>query len=129
MAKNHRSSGKRIDVTAAAARVSGQLVFEEGLVGVAQTDALQGQSYAIDTETVYDVPLVVGAVVGNQVLLSIDGLNTISVAARGTAIPAGSAYVGRVVGIPGNGLGGNPATPPPLTGFMSVKLAGGAYPA
>jgi predicted RecA/RadA family phage recombinase len=129
MAKNHRSSGKRIDVVAAAARTSGQLVFEEGLVGVAMTDAATGQSYAIDTEEVYDVPLVTGAVVGNQALISTDGNNTISVAARGTAIATGTAYVGRVVGIPGNGLGANPVNPPPLAGFMSVKLAAGVYPA
>ena len=134
MAKDARSDGRRVTVTAAAARTSGSLVYEAQMVGVCMTDAVLGGRYALAIEGVFEVPLAASAAKGDQVFISQDGNNTVGRAAVKTAIGAGNVYVGRVVGIPGDPdsqdttFSGFNASAYPAAGNMLVKLASWAAP-
>jgi predicted RecA/RadA family phage recombinase len=135
MATNYRETGQRVEVNAAAARNSGALVWESGLVGVAINNAdqtVEGVVYAarypLALMGVWDVPLVEGAAKGNQVSIISTGANTVAVAAPGTDLGDDYVYVGRVVGIPGDSLSAVATDAEPAAGYMSVLLAGYCVP-
>jgi predicted RecA/RadA family phage recombinase len=54
--KNFIQAGKTVNVTAAAAVTSGQLVVVGSLIGVAAVDAAIGDSFAMDLEGVFELP-------------------------------------------------------------------------
>ncbi|MET0170910.1 MAG: capsid cement protein [Agrobacterium vaccinii] len=56
MAKNFKQPGKTLDVPAPADVKSGDGVLIGKLFGVAQTDAKQGEMFALDREGVWDLP-------------------------------------------------------------------------
>jgi predicted RecA/RadA family phage recombinase len=125
MAKNYRSPGEVVVVTAAAARTSGSLVRESTFVGIAQTTAATGTRYGLMIVGEHEIPFVTGAVKGSQVSISTDGNNTVAVAAPGTALGNGTVYVGRVTGVLGDPNSHDATqTSFPAPGFMTVKLSG-----
>jgi predicted RecA/RadA family phage recombinase len=121
MAKNYRGTGERATVTAAAARVSGQLVYEQQLAGIAETDAAITTRYALRIAGEVDVPLATGAAKGDDVFISTT-TQAVTRAARGTAAVAGTVLCGRVTGIPGDAASGLAAEPAPKAGRMLMRL-------
>lgn len=58
MATNKKQEGKLLSVTLAAATLSGELVIQGKMVGVAQGDGESGDVIAIDTDGVFELPKV-----------------------------------------------------------------------
>src|SRR5213083_2596179 len=108
MANNERGYGRRIRVTAAADRLSGQLVVENGFHGVVSVDALSGTDYALNIEQrEFEYAFLTGAVRGSLVYLTSGNVLTLTATSN--------RLVGKVSGIQGDA--GVP------TGKMHVLLA------
>ena len=122
MAKNHRGTGERVHVTAAAARTSGVLTRESQFTGVPITNALNGARYALAITGEWEIPFVSGALKGDDVWISQDGLNTVSRTAHNAAAPATTDYVGRVTGVPGDAASKAVGDAAPPAGKMIVAL-------
>lgn len=95
---NYRGTGKKVVVTAAAPRTSGQAVVEQQIAGVAETSAASGERYSIITEGVFSFPQVASAAVGDLILID-DTDQTVTCVAYGTSITQGSRLLGTVVAV------------------------------
>lgn len=110
--KNKRGFGERVVVVAAAARVSGQAVIEQGFFGFAETDALITTRYALDISTSeHEVAFLTGAVKGQ--LVYCDPSNNLTLTSAGNRLAA------KVSAVPGDGIY-NDATKEPKTGKMWI---------
>lgn len=101
---NKRGPGQRVIVVAAASRVSGQAVVEEGFHGFAETDAATGVRYALDiSQSEHEVTFIATSAKGNIVDIN-ETTHALTVRTRATAGAAGTRPFGIVAAVPGNGL-------------------------
>jgi hypothetical protein len=134
VALNKRGLGKRINVTAAAARTSGQAVVEQGWAGFAETTTpdpntefsqytAQDMQYVLDTEGEWEVPFISGAVIGDSVYIGTSTFAMAVVAAQAAAptIAANAVVLlfAKVTAVPGGLPNGQPE---PATGLMWIAL-------
>lgn len=124
-AKNYRGKAERLLVTAAAARVAGQVVVEENIPGIAMVDAAAQAKYEIHVEGEFELAIPAGTppAKGDAIYIHPTTFALTRVAAR-TAPTAASGVIlfARVTGVPGNGVDANNAEP--KSGKMYVKLVG-----
>lgn len=79
MATNQRGHGKRVRITASAARSSGDLVYEDGFHGVVPVDIADTERGELDISQVeYEVDLLAGADPGEAVYITTAGALTLT---------------------------------------------------
>lgn len=100
---NYRGGGSRFRevVTAAAARISGQAVIENGFAGVAELTAASGVRYPLRRDGEFTFPITGTPGKGDDVFINTTTF-ALTTAAHGTAPVAGTQLFGRVTAIPGN---------------------------
>jgi predicted RecA/RadA family phage recombinase len=117
---NHRGTGERVEVRAAAPRLSGAAVVEQDFQGFAYTSAAQDARYAVCLLGEYEMPLLASAAVGDIVYIGLTDFRLARVA-NGSAAPTigGNARVrpfAKVTRVPEAGV------LEPATGLMWVML-------
>lgn len=79
MATNHKGHGKRVRITASAARSSDDFVYEDGFHGVIPVDIANGARGELDIQQVeIEVPLLAGADPGEGVYITPAGALTLT---------------------------------------------------
>lgn len=123
-AKNYRGRAERVLVTAAAARVAGQVVVEGNIPGIAMVDAALNAKYEIHVEGEFELAIPAGTppVKGDAIYIN-KGTFALSRVAANTAPLAGNGILlAKVTGVPSDGV--DPNNVAPAAGKMYVKLVG-----
>jgi predicted RecA/RadA family phage recombinase len=98
VATGYRHSGKKIPVASASGTItSGSLVFQEGFLGVAITDAASGKSLTIDTEGVWVVAVPASTVKGDKLWATLSAEST-GLTLKRSGQTTGDSLVGIAVG-------------------------------
>jgi predicted RecA/RadA family phage recombinase len=118
--KNYRSTGLKTVVVAASARVSGQAVCEQNIIGFAETDAPSGARYSVITEGEFEIAFIAGSLKGDRIDI-VTATSALLRVAAGGAVAGGSRPFAQVTAVPGDGIYGS-ASKEPITGRMWVKL-------
>lgn len=80
MANNYKMSGRVIPITSASAAItSGNLVYQEGFIGVALNDADSGASLDIATEGVWDLTVPSGVAKGEVLYADLFGGESVNI--------------------------------------------------
>jgi hypothetical protein len=116
------SHPKSTIVNAAAARTSGQAVYEQGIAGFAATSAASGAKYALwHSQGEFEIPFIASSQKGWRVIINNSTFALTSQAAAGSAPGAGTSLFGVVTAVPGDGPDSNP-NKEPLAGKMWIEL-------
>jgi predicted RecA/RadA family phage recombinase len=89
--KNFVQRGDAIDITAAAAVLSGGVVLAGAMIGVSSTDAEIGETFALNVTGVYELPKVAALAIAVGDIVYWDSATKLGVAT--TAAPNPSRYV------------------------------------